>query len=84
MNPPALNSSTAWMRLFARHQIRWVLKSPDYPQPFADSLAVLEKSSLLRPCAASEVESFAGNRMAGIRIREPITLYCVQGLQPAD
>jgi hypothetical protein len=79
MNPALLNSSAAWIRLFARHQIRWVLKSPKYPRAIADSLAHLENDGLLRPCASGEVESFSGNRIEGHRVREPITLYCVQG-----
>jgi hypothetical protein len=79
MNPPLLTSSVAWVRLFARHQIRWVLKSPEYPPPLAASLARLENAGLLRPCASGEVESFSGNRIEGNRVREPITLYCVQG-----
>jgi hypothetical protein len=66
------------MRLFARHQIRWVLKSGNYPRTLAGSLALIENEGLLRPCAAGEVESFSGNRIEGNRIREPITLYCVQ------
>jgi len=79
MNPALLNSSAAWIRLFARHQIRWVLKSPKYPRAVADSLARLENDGLLRPCASGDVESFSGKRIEGRRVREPITLYCVQG-----
>ena len=78
MNPPLLDSSTAWLRLFARHQVRWVLKSPVYPRALAASLARLENDGLLRPCASDEVESFSANRLEGTRVREPITLYCVQ------
>ncbi len=63
MNPLLLDSSAAWARLFVRHQIRWVLKSPEYPRA---------------PCAFGDVESFSGNRIKGPRVREPITLYCVQ------
>jgi hypothetical protein len=78
MNPLLLNSSAAWARLFVRHQIRWVLKSPEYPRALAASLARLENDGLLRPCASGDVESFSGNRINGTRVREPITLYCVQ------
>ena len=78
MNPAILTSSDAWASLFARNQIRWVLKSPEYPEALADSLAALEKNGMLRACASSEVESFSGNRIEGNRVREPITLYCVQ------
>jgi len=78
MNPAILTSSDAWASLFSRNQIRWVLKSPAYPEALSDSLAALEKNGMLRACASSEVESFSGNRIEGNRIREPITLYCVQ------
>jgi len=78
MNPALLRSDADWLRLFDKHQIRWVLKSPEYPQPLADSLQRLEQEGVLQPCATGEVESFSGNRMEGIRVREPITLLCVQ------
>jgi hypothetical protein len=78
INPPRLNSSAEWIRLFAKQQIRWVLKSPDYPAELADSLTRLEHDGVLRPCASAEVESFVGNRIEGKRVREAITLYCVQ------
>ena len=78
MNPPLLNSSAAWASFFARRQIRWLLKSPEYPRALAASLARLENDGVLRPCASGEVESFSGNRSKGNRVREQITLYCVQ------
>jgi Protein of unknown function (DUF1420) len=78
MNPPRLNSSADWIRLFARREIRWVLKSPEYPPALTTSLARLENDGVLRLCASGEVESFSGNRIEGNRVREPITLYYVQ------
>ena len=77
MNPALLRSDADWLRLFDKHQIRWVLKSPDYPAPLADSLQHLEQEGVLQPCATGEVESFSGNRVEGIRVREPITLFCI-------
>ncbi len=82
MNPLRLNSSADWIRLFAQHQIHWVLKSPDYPAKVADSLTRLENEGVLRPCVSGEVESFLGNRIEGNRVHEPITLYCVQTFRP--
>jgi len=82
MNPPLLSSSADWTSFFAKHQIRWVLKSPDYPAEFANSLTRFENEGLLRHCASGEVESFVGNRIEGNRVREPITLYCVQVFVP--
>jgi len=73
-----LTSPEAWSDFFANHQIRWVLKSPAYPDTLANSLNRLEEAGVLRACASAQIESFAGNRMAGKRAREPITLYCVQ------
>jgi len=77
-NPQQLTSPEAWSDFFANHQIRWVLKSPAYPDTLANSLNRLEEAGVLRACASAQIESFAGNRMAGKRAREPITLYCVQ------
>jgi Protein of unknown function (DUF1420) len=78
MNSAILTNSDAWERFFSENQIRWVLKSPDYPAALADSLAGLEKNGMLRSCASGEVESFSGYRIEGNRVRGPITLYCVQ------
>jgi hypothetical protein len=78
VNTARLTSLEAWQSFFAKHQIRWVLKSPDYPAAVAPALTELEKAGVLRACASGEVESFFGNRMGGKRAREPITLYCVQ------
>ena len=83
MNPPRLNSSAEWIRLLAKQQVRWLLKSPGYPAQLADSLTRLENEGLLRPCASGEVESFVGNRIDSNRAREPITLYCLQAFAPA-
>ena len=77
MNPVLLQSDTAWIQLFAKQEIRWVLQSPDYPAEFAAVLKRLEQDGVLRACASGEVESFSGNRIEGVRVREPITLYCV-------
>jgi hypothetical protein len=83
LNPALLTSPDAWIRLFAKHQIRWVLKAPDYPVELSDSLTRLESAGILAPCASGEVTSFSGNRIEGRRVRESITLMCVQGPPPA-
>jgi len=77
MNPVLLQSDTAWIQLFAKQEIRWVLQSADYPAAFAAALTHLEQDGVLRTCASGEVESFSGNRIEGVRVREPLTLYCV-------
>lgn len=80
MNPDTLNAADSqriWRRLFARHQIHWVLKAPGYPEELAASLARLEREGILFPCATGEVEDFSGNRIEGVRIRVPLTLMCV-------
>jgi hypothetical protein len=84
MNPAALRNDADWLRLFDKHQIRWVLKSPDYPTPLSDSLQRLEQEGVLQVCSTAEVESFAGNRIEGIRVREPITLLCLHNAPPSN
>jgi hypothetical protein len=84
MNPQLLHGDADWLRLFEKHQIRWVLKSPDYPATLAAPLLRLEQEGVLQVCATGEVESFAGNRIEGIRVREPITLLCVHGAPPSN
>ena len=77
-DPSRLQSNAAWKEFFARREIRWVVKSGDYPSSLYESLLQLEHDGVLVPCASGEAENFIGNRIDGNRVREPITLYCVQ------
>lgn len=76
-NPAVLHTTQAWLDFFQRQQIRWVVKTGDYPIGFAESLARMERDGALRPCAAGTVENIQGFRMNGSRISEPITIFCV-------
>jgi hypothetical protein len=77
LDPAQLSTPGAWKTLFAAHQIRWVLKAPEYPAALLNSLTRLENIGVLKRCASAEVESFSGNRIEGNRVRETIALYCV-------
>ena len=78
VDPTRMNSDEAWSDYLRKNQIRWVVKTADYPTPLAASLIRLEQDGILTPCASGEVETFSGSRMEGKRVKETITLYCVQ------
>lgn len=77
MFPAALQSRQAWLSLFARNHVRWVVRVPDYPSEFAAQLSELEKEGTLKPCASGTVESIQGFRINGNMVAEPITILCV-------
>ncbi len=77
-NPERLQTDAAWNEFFSKHNVRWVLRSGEYPPSLAASLLQLEHHGLLVPCAIGNAETFAGNRMDAVRYAESMTLFCVQ------
>jgi len=77
MSPSVLNSDEQWRALFARDHVRWVVKASGYPIELATSLAHLEATGVLKPCAGGTVRTLQGFRMYGQLADEPITLMCV-------
>jgi hypothetical protein len=78
MDPALLSNDQAWLGLFARENIRWVVKTDDYPIELAESLTRLQNEGILRPCASGTVQSLQGFRIDQNRVLEPITIFCVQ------
>ena len=77
MYPPTLQSTQAWLDLFRRDHIRWVVRDPDYPDEFARALAQLENEGILKPCASGVVQDIEGFRINGQLINVPVTILCV-------
>jgi len=78
MNPSELQTDAVWRSLFHSQRIRWVVRTPEYPEPLSAELERLESENILVPCAAGKVEESAGNRIGGIRELQSITILCVR------
>jgi Dolichyl-phosphate-mannose-protein mannosyltransferase/Protein of unknown function (DUF1420) len=53
--------------------VRWVVKSPDFPAPLASAARKLEAENVLRPVASADVVDFTGNRVN----RQTATIHVV-------
>lgn len=77
MDPDRLRSDDEWLSLFARYDIRWVVRGEEYPGELHESLDHLERENILIPCASGTVEDLFGNRIGGAREAERMTILCV-------
>ena len=77
MYPRALQTKEAWLDLFRRNRIQWIVRAPNYPLEFAEQLTRLQNEGVLKPCASGTVQNIFGYRMNGQLVEEPITILCV-------
>ncbi|MGA9389183.1 MAG: hypothetical protein WBV69_01935 [Candidatus Sulfotelmatobacter sp.] len=77
IDPERFKTPQAWRELFRKEKIRWVVRSPDYPDAIAEPLLELEKGGELIPLASGEVDDFAGVRVLGQRKTVPIVVLRV-------
>jgi hypothetical protein len=67
VDPARLSTPEAWREFFWKNRIRWVVRSPEYPEEIAAPLVQLEQSGALTPVAHQDVATFEGMRILGIR-----------------
>ena len=77
-NPDLLRSDQAWLQFFSQQQVRWIVKAPNYPPEFSQSLTRLESEGVLKTCASGSVEAIQGFRVNGKMGDEPVSILCVQ------
>lgn len=77
VDPSKLQTTQEWKTLFKSEDIRWVVRSPEYPSPIAGPLRELEEQSNLMPVAQSEVSDFQGLRISGERQTVPVVILRV-------
>lgn len=51
------------LSLLRRLNVRWIVKSPDFPPALASAARKLEAENVLRPVASADVVNFTGNRV---------------------
>jgi hypothetical protein len=59
------------------HNVRSVVRAPDYPPSIADTLTQLEHSGRLVLMVTGNVTDFSGMRIHGLRTTTPITILRV-------
>ena len=77
IDPSRFQSSQSWRELFHANDVRWVVRSPEYPQSIAAPLQQLESEGALVPIARGEINDFEGMRLFGTRKTVPIVIFRV-------
>jgi 4-amino-4-deoxy-L-arabinose transferase-like glycosyltransferase len=77
-NPDVLTSPQALLAFLKEHDIRWVVKAPDYPEALARVFEESEKEGILVPETHTDILVFAGNsRLLNNRQKSALVLLRV-------
>ena len=74
MDPDRITDSQKLLDFLHRQNIRWVVRAPDYPEPFAGAFQRLEDEGSLRPVSSTDVSTFTGFRVYGQRVPVRVTI----------
>jgi Protein of unknown function (DUF1420) len=78
VDPARLQTPAEWREMFREKDIRWVVRSREYPAAIAGPLNALETEGKLVPIARAEVSDFQGMRLSGERQLRPVVILEVQ------
>jgi hypothetical protein len=78
VDPSKFQTTEEWQVFFRKQNVRWVVRSEEYPQAIAVPLEQLEEKGTLLPIAQAEVSDFKGIRISEERQRVPITILEVK------
>jgi 4-amino-4-deoxy-L-arabinose transferase-like glycosyltransferase len=76
MDPDRLTGTQALLQLFRQQNVRWVVKAPDYPEPFAAAFQTLEDEGKLRPMFSADASTYADFRIYGEKV--PVHLVIME------
>jgi len=65
MDPGSISNSQRLLDFLHRENIRWIVRAPDYPEPFTAAFQTLEDEGNLRPVFSADISTFAGFRIYG-------------------
>ena len=74
MDPDRLADSQKLLDFLHQKDVRWLVKAPDYPEPFARSFQALEDQGKLRQVYSADVSTFTGFRIYGQRVPVRVTI----------
>jgi len=78
LNPDKMRSREDWRAYFAKNNIGYVVRSPEYPRVIAGPLEEMEQTGELTPIARAEVQSFQGKRVDEVRAATPVVILKVK------
>ena len=74
MDPRTAADPGKLLSTLQQFKVRWVVKSPDYPEPLAASFQELEDEGKLRPVCSKTVSTFSEFRVYGQRVTQKLIL----------
>ena len=77
VDPSKLQTPEEWRAFFQAQNIRWVVRSPQYPSAIAAPLIQLETRGQLSPIAQTEISDFQDSRIYGQRQTVAVTILQV-------
>lgn len=82
--PDKITDDDSLMRFLGERGVRWVVKSPNYPQPLAQVFQQLEDEGKLRPVVVGDASTFSTFRMNEDRAKFKVEILEVQPNAPAS
>ncbi|HUN61855.1 MAG TPA: hypothetical protein VMU53_07690 [Candidatus Sulfotelmatobacter sp.] len=76
-NPDLLRTEGEWQQFFDKHDIGYVVRSPNYPPAIAAGLTGMEKSGRLTLFKQAEVQDFRGKRIDHDRTTIQVVIFRV-------
>jgi hypothetical protein len=74
MDPNSVGNVQGLRALLRQEQVRWVVKSPDYPKPLAAAFQSLEEHGQLVPVYFGEASTFSNFRIYGQRTEQKVVI----------
>jgi hypothetical protein len=74
MDPDRIAEPQKLLDFLHREHVRWVVKSPDYPEAFAAAFQALEDEGKLRPVYSTDISTFTGFRIYGQRVQNRLVI----------
>lgn len=78
VNPDKISDADSLLRFLGERGVRWVVKSPNYPQPLTQAFQKLEDEGMLRPVFAGDASTFSTFRMNRDRVKFKLVILEVR------
>jgi hypothetical protein len=82
VDPEKLRIPETMLAFLRKSDVRWVVRTGDYPEPIREPLQELELSGYLRPIASAVANDFSGWRVEGGRESVPVQILEVRPQGP--
>jgi hypothetical protein len=82
VDPEKLLAPDSMLAFLRKSDVRWVIRTGDYPDALREPLRALESSGDLRPTASAVANDFSGWRVEGERVSVPVQILEVRPQGP--